>query len=367
MPDLDKQLNQLSKKHKKARELVEQELEGVRRQAESARTAREEAQTKLNELEERRPSVAAAVFSAPEQAGELEDLDKEMGEARRQMEIAGHAEEQAAKREQEIAKRLEEAEHDAAESRYDFYAKERKERTLELEKTLDSLTATLDALLALDASQRQEEPTLGLRGGDMPYAELLDNHLSLRLVKYIHATRLFASMVDMRTAGLSLLEKDFRTQTRPEQKAKNAAEVQEAEEHAARQESAREEAMRHRTFQERRRQLQAWKGYDSLDGLGAEGRRRQIDEIVNAQLATEYPDLIEEERLASLERQREEVRSTLLSPGEDYESLSEERRAEVDAAVDEWLGDGEVLAEPGTSEAPPGVLAGQHLNHGWTF
>lgn len=176
----------------------------------------------------------------------------------------------------------------------------------------------------------------------MPYVELLDNNLRIRLSKYLRAAGAFVSRVDMNTARASLLEKDFRTQPRSEQRAKVAAEVQEAEECNAHQKRLLEEAWRRKAFEYRRSQLRALKGYDSSELM--EGRRRQIDEVVNAELATEYPDVVEEERLAKFEREREKVRSTLLGPGEDYETLPDERRAEVDAAVAEWVADSEALA-----------------------
>ena len=103
---LEMKLAQLAKKHQKARDLLERELEEARSQAESARAAQEEAKAKLEELEAKRPRLAASIFSGKVGAEELEALDKEAKELRQRLEIAALAEEQSAGQEQEIAKRL---------------------------------------------------------------------------------------------------------------------------------------------------------------------------------------------------------------------------------------------------------------------
>ena len=145
----------------------------------------------------------------------------------------------------------------------------------------------------------------------------------------------------MQVQRATLLEKDFRTRTRSEQKAEAEAEVERSWERAERKERAREAAERRKAFEERRSQLRSWRGYHQANLLASQ--RQAIDREVYAQLEKEYPELCEAERLAKLEHEREKVRSTLLGPGEDYESLPEERRAEVDAAVEEWVTDGEAL------------------------
>jgi hypothetical protein len=121
-----------------------------------------------------------------------------------------------------------------------------------------------------------------------------------------------------------------------EQKAENVAAQQAADERAAAYKEAVEAQTRREDFQARRHHLRSHKGYYA-EMLDDAGHRAEVDRWVDARLVEEgYGDLLEQERQQGTDRQRELLREQL-SGTEDYASLSDDRKAEVDASVEAWL------------------------------
>jgi hypothetical protein len=295
----EKQLQKIDRDHEKVVEVLERVLGAVRNQAAAAQEAAQQTRQEIGELEEKRPQLALASFSggADEQA-ELEDLEKSIGELRRRVDLAELAEDQAVKAIQGIEERLKAATREVAEKRYDLLAEQRKEQTVALDDTLVQLTELANGLIELDQRQRAEEQRLGFGAGDMPYQMLLDTHLRCKLQRHIaEAGRSIVGLSNREIQG-SLLSKDHRTKTLGEARSENEAEVELAERQTAKREAFNQAKDRRDRYELRKAEIYARYGAPRVEDKVPGGlvRHSKVDDLVNATLAREFPDIVQAEQ-----------------------------------------------------------------------
>jgi hypothetical protein len=314
---------------------LDKEAAALAKSLEAAGGNKARAQARIAELEAQRPALAYDALSKPKAKQQLETLEAEIAERRLQVELAELAEEEGHKREAELEERRREALRKEAEKRYDALAEERLEKTLAFQSSLEELVGQMDGLLGLHERHMAEARSLGMHVVSGRYAEMLEEHLMRRLAKLCPHTKPPMGVIMARDPG-PLSEIDLHLKSISAQIAERDEQVRRQEEKVASERRAQEARKRREEYEDKRAQLRANWGY-SPERVSTD--LEEIDRRVDAVLAREMP----EEHEARLERDREARRAELrqmLSGGEDYESLSPERKHEVDAAVEEWLLDG---------------------------
>jgi hypothetical protein len=321
----DRALQKLEKDREKERRSLQAELDAAREQASSARRAQEEARGRIDGLETERPRTAASVFAGAAEEEDLDKIDGRIREQRRRIEIARMAEAEGLKRVAEAEERLKAADHESAEKRYDSYAKEREARIKDAEGALDELAEKLASLLDVVEGHERVMRELGQRRAGRPYTDVLEEFLITRLRHYFPNS--LRPGVWFNKGVPSLLAVDFYTQTLAEGRAKNEAEMAKAAEQSAKQHASYEAMKRAEAFDGARRQIIATHGSTSPTA------RHEL-----SMLEHQFSDIVAGEKQAKIDERRRELR-TMLANGEDFDSLSEERRREIDSACDEWLED----------------------------
>lgn len=257
---------------------LEAEAEQVR---EAGRLARERA----CELQAERKDLAVAVVRGEEGAdASVWELDAELEELRRRIELGDAAISELDRRIEEDRRRRLEEDQRRYEARYDELVAERRELLKAVEGALDTLVEACGQALAVD----REQLALGITGDRGTLSTSIDGRVRYRLAHSV----IRDPGIPHREAPVPLHESksDPLLKSLPEIRGELSESRKRIEEERAREEALRATHERRQRRELRRRALLAQSGIDSDS---SDARRRQAERKADEVLRREFPDVEE--------------------------------------------------------------------------